>query len=64
MHTFHAKNIQGNGPTISDLISEWKWEGVQKIVIKSEYQGRTGVIRGGMGSKNWKTEMKLFLADP
>ena len=41
-----------------------RWEGVQKIAIWGDFQGLTGVTRGGLGSKNWKIGVTSFMDGP
>ena len=43
------------GSSINDVTSEGKGGGVQKLVIWGDFQGITGVTRGGRGVKNFQT---------
>ena len=41
-----------------------RWEGVQKIAIWGDFQGLTGVTRGGRKVKNWKIKVTSFMDNP
>ena len=51
------------GPSINDATSKGEGGDGEKVIL-GDFQGITGVTRGGRGSKNWKFGVASFMDCP